>query len=140
MLFPKKVKYRKWHRMRKNPNKKMVASRGISIDFGSYGLRAEEWGEINSGQLEAGRKVLSRFAQKTGKVWIRVFPYKPITQRPPEVTMGGGKGDPSGYVAEIKPGRIIFEIDGIPEETAKTALRRAGSKLPIKTKFVARKS
>lgn len=140
MLFPKKVKYRKWHRMRKNPNKKQVATRGAVISFGSFGLKAEEFGEISSKQIEAARKTLSRVVSKTGKIWIRIFPDKPLTQRPPEVTMGGGKGDPSSYVAEVKQGRIIFELDGLPYKTAKDALRKAGSKLSVKTKFIAREA
>lgn len=139
MLFPKKVKFRKWHRMRKNPKKSQVSTQGVSVSFGSYGLKTEESGEITSNQIEASRKALMRYVQKTGKVWIRIFPDKPLTQRPPEVTMGGGKGDPHIYVAVIKPGKILFEVDGIPEESAKEALRKAGSKLPVKTKFVWRK-
>lgn len=138
MLFPKKVKYRKWHRMRKNPSKKQVATSGASLSFGSYGLKAEEPGEISSNQIEAVRRVLSRATQKTGKVWIRIFPDKPITKRPPEVTMGGGKGDLAGYVSPVRPGRILFEIDGVDDSLAKDAFRRASSKLPIKTKFVSR--
>jgi len=138
MLFPKKVKFRKWHRLRKNPLKKQVATRGTFISFGSYGLKAQEVGEISSNQIEAVRRSLSRSAQKTGRVWIRIFPDKPITRRPPEVTMGGGKGDPAGYVAEIKPGRIIFELDGLTREAAKEAFRKAASKLSIKTRFISR--
>lgn len=138
MLFPKKVKFRKWHRMRKNPKKKQVSTQGSVLSFGSCGLKTEEAGELTSNQIEASRKVLMRYVQKVGKVWIRVFPDKPLTQRPPELTMGGGKGDPHIYVAPVKPGKIIFEIDGIPEEKAKEAFKKAGSKLPIKTKFVSR--
>jgi large subunit ribosomal protein L16 len=138
MLFPKKVKYRKWHRMRVNPKKKQVATKGATLAFGSYGLKAEQPGELSSKQIEAARRSLTRTVKKTGKIWIRVFPDKPITQRPPEVTMGGGKGDPSGYVAPVKPGRIIFELDGVPRELAKEAMRKAGSKLSVKTRFVSR--
>lgn len=139
MLFPKKVKFRKWHRMRKNPKKKQIATRGNYLAFGNYGIKAENPGEISSNQIEAARRVLSRSVQKTGKVWIRIFPDKPLTKRPPEVTMGGGKGDPAGYVAEVKTGRVLFEIDGVTEDVARAAFKKAGAKLPVKTKFVARK-
>lgn len=138
MLFPKKVKYRKWHRGRKNPNKKMVATKGATVAFGSYGMKADQWGEISSNQIEAARRALVRFVQKTGKVWIRIFPDKPLTKKPAETGMGKGKGDPSGYVAEVKPGRILFELEGVSEEAAREAFRRAGSKLSVKTKFVSR--
>jgi large subunit ribosomal protein L16 len=138
MLFPKKVKYRKWHRMRRNPNKKQMATKGVSISFGSYGLKTEQPGEISSNQIEAARRALTRFVQKRGKVWIRIFPDKPITKKPAETGMGKGKGDPVGYVAEIKPGRILFELDGVPLATAKEAFKRASSKLPVKTKFISR--
>ncbi len=138
MLFPKKVKYRKWHRMRKNPNKKQVATRGTTVAFGSYGLKAEQFGEISSNQIEATRRALVRFVQKTGKVWIRIFPDKPLTKKPAEMGMGKGKGDPNIYVAEVKPGRVLFEIDGLSENDAKEAFRRAASKLSVKTKFVSR--
>lgn len=138
MLFPKKVKYRKWQRMRRNPNKKIIATRGTSISFGSYGLKAEQSGELSSNQIEAARRAITRHIQKTGKVWIRIFPDKPLTKRPPEVGMGGGKGDPAGYVVEIKPGRILFELDGVPSDLAKAAFKRASAKLSVKTKFVTR--
>jgi len=140
MLFPKKVKYRKWHRMRKNPGKKQVAVRGAAVSFGSYGLKAEQPGEITSNQIEAARKALTRHIQKTGKIWIRIFPDKPITKKPPEVGMGMGKGDPFGFVAVVKPGRVLFELDGISENVAKDALRKASSKLPVKTRFVLREN
>ncbi len=138
MLYPKKVKFRKWQRLRKNRKKPGVATRGVIVAFGSFGLRAEEEKWITSQQIEACRKAISRYVQKTGKMWTRVFPDKPITRRPPEVTMGGGKGDPAGYVVPVKPGRILFEIDGISEELSREALRKAGAKLPIKTKIVSR--
>ena len=137
-MFPKKVKYRKWHRMRKNPKKKRVATSGITVAFGSHGLKVERAGEITANQIEAGRRVLSRFVQKTGKVWLRVFPDKPLSKKPPEVTMGGGKGDPAKYVVDVKAGRVIFEVDGLPGEKAKEALRSAGSKLPLKTRIISR--
>lgn len=136
MLFPKKVKYRKWQRLRKkNPG---VETRGISLAFGSFGLKAMEAGEINSRQIEASRKVMSRFVQKTGKLWIRVFPDRSVTKKPPEVKMGKGKGDPIGFMFRARAGRIIFEIDGLKKDLAEKALKGAGSKLPIKTKVVSR--
>ncbi len=138
MLYPKKVKFRKWQRMGKNRNKPGVATRGTKLNFGSFGLKAEEEKWITSQQIEACRKAMTRYTQKSGRVWIRIFPDKPITRRPPEVTMGGGKGDPAGFVVPVKPGRILFEIDGLPENLAKEALRKAGAKLPIKTKIISR--
>ncbi|MFC1751750.1 50S ribosomal protein L16 [Patescibacteria group bacterium] len=138
MLFPKKVKHRKWHRMRVNPKKKQVATKGNKVSFGSYGLKACESGEITSNQIEASRRAIVRFVQKTGKLWIRIFPDKPITKKAAEVGMGKGKGEPSGYVAPVKPGRILFELDGVTREAAQGAFGRASSKLPIKTKFVSR--
>lgn len=118
--------------------RKLKETRGTSLAFGSYGLKAEEACWVNSKQLEAARKAMTHYVARGGKIWIRVFPDKPITKKPPEVTMGGGKGDVAGYVFPVLPGRIIFEMDGIPREIAKEALRRAGAKLPIRTKFVAR--
>lgn len=138
MLFPKKVKYRKWHVMRKHPTKVGVASRGAHVSFGSFGLKALTPARITSNQLESARKVLARSAGKTGKVWLRVFPDMPFTQKPAEVKLGKGKGDPAGYCAPVKPGRVIFEIDGVPEDVAREALRKAGTKLPVKIKIVAR--
>ncbi len=138
MLYPKKVKFRKWQRLRTNRKKPGVATRGTTVAFGSFGLKAEDEKWITSQQIEACRKAISRYVQKTGKMWIRVFPDKPITHRPPEVTMGGGKGDPAGYVVPVKPGRMLFEIDGISEELSREALRKAAAKLPIKTKIVSR--
>lgn len=139
MLYPKKVKFRKWQRLRKNLSKPGVATRGTILSFGSYGLKAEEEKWLTSQQIEASRKALSRYTQKRGRVWIRVFPDKPITARPPEVTMGGGKGDPIGFVVPVKPGRILFEIDGLPEALAREALKKAGAKLPIKTRIITRR-
>lgn len=138
MLFPKKVKYRKWHTMRRNPKRAMVASRGITIAFGSHGLKTMTHARLRSNQLESARKVIVRLLGKTGKVWIRVFPDKPFTKKPPEVKLGKGKGDPVGYEIEVWPGRILFEIDGVDEKTAIDALTRASKKLPIKGKVVAR--
>lgn len=138
MLFPKKVKFRKWHTMRKNPKKVGVASRGITVAFGSYGLKAMEPVRIKSEQIEAARKVLSRSIGKTGRLWIRVFPDMPYTQKPAEVKLGKGKGDLAGYVAPVLAGRVLFEVDGVTEAVAKEALRKAGTKLPLKSKIVAR--
>ncbi len=138
MLFPKKVKHRKWHTMRKNPNKIGVATRGIEVSFGSFGLKAVEYARIRSNQIEAARKVISRSVGKTGKVWIRIFPDMPYTSKPAEVKLGKGKGDLQGYCAPVKPGRVLFEVDGVGEAEAREALRKAGTKLPLKTKIVAR--
>lgn len=124
--------------MRRNPKKPRVEVRGSRIAFGSHGLKALEAGRLRSNQLESSRKVIVRFLGKTGKVWIRVFPDMPYTQKPAEVKMGKGKGDPQGYQIQVWPGRIMFEIDGVAETEAREALRKAGTKLPIKTKVVAR--
>ena len=137
MLLPKRVKFRKWQKMA--TKRKLKETRGVSLAFGSFGLKAEEALWISSQQIEAARKAMTHFVQRGGKIWIRIFPDKPITKKPPEVTMGGGKGDVAGYVFPVLPGRILFEIDGVPEEVAKAALLRAGAKLPIKTKIVGRK-
>ena len=138
MLVPKKVKYRKWQTMRKNSEKVGVATRGITVAFGSYGLKAVEGKRILSNQIEAARKVISRTVGKTGKVWIRIFPDMPFTKKPAEVKLGKGKGDLAGYCAPVKPGRMLFEVDGVTEAVAKEALRKGGTKLPLKTKIVAR--
>jgi large subunit ribosomal protein L16 len=138
MLLPKKVKYRKWHKHRRNLNYPMVETRGTKLDFGSFGLKALSLGRIRSNQIEASRKVLARGAGKLGKVWIRIFPDRPFTQKAPEVPMGSGKGDPQGYCFEVKPGRVLFEIDGLSSVEAIEALRKAGTKLPVKTKVVSR--
>ncbi len=137
-LFPKKVKHRKWQTGRANPDKKRVATRGISLSFGSYGLKAETIARVRSNQIEAARKTITRQMQKKGKLWIRVFPDRPFTAKAAEVGMGKGKGDPQGYEVEILPGRIIFELEGLDEATSKEALRKAGAKLPLKTRVVAR--
>ena len=136
MLLPKKVKYRKWHTFRKNSEKVGVASRGVTVAFGSYGLKAVDGARIMSNQIEAARKVISREMGKTGKMWIRIFPDMPLTKKPAEVKLGKGKGDLFGYCAPVKPGRVLFEVDGVPDAVAKEALRKAGTKLPLKTKIV----
>ncbi len=138
MLLPKKVKYRKWHRLRKNPNVPLVETRGTKLSFGSFGLKAVSMARITSNQIESARKIISRFAGKSGKMWIRIFPDMPYTAKAAEVPMGSGKGEVQGYCMEVKPGRVLFEIDGIPEADAREALRKAGTKLPAKTKIVAR--
>lgn len=137
-LFPKKVKYRKWQTGRTNPAKIGMATRGLTVSFGSFGLKAETAGRVRSNQIEAARKTISRQMQKKGKLWIRVFPDRPFTAKAAEVGMGKGKGDLQGYEVQIKPGRMIFEVDGLTEEVAREALRKAGAKLPVKTKIIAR--
>lgn len=113
-------------------------TRGIRIAFGSYGLKAQAYARVTSNQIEAARKVAMHHAGKTGKVWIRIFPDHPFTQKPAEVKMGKGKGDPQGFIAEVKPGRVMFEIDGVEPTVAAEAMRKAGTKLPLKTKVVSR--
>lgn len=114
------------------------ATRGTEIAFGSYGMKATSYGRVNSAQIEAARRVVRRSAGKTGRVWIRIFPDRPYTAKAPEVPMGKGKGDLKGYEFEVNPGRILFEIDGVDEEMAKEAFRKAGAKLPVKIKTVSR--
>lgn len=139
MLFPKKVKYRKWQTGRKNPKKLLSAdTRGTSLSFGSFGLKAQSQARVTSSQIESARRALSRCVGKTGKTWIRIFPDRPVTAKASEVPMGKGKGDLKHYVAEVRSGRIIFELDGIPENVAREGLRKAGTKLPLKVKFVKR--
>lgn len=140
MLFPKKVKFRKWHTMRKNPLKVGSATRGITVAFGSFGLKAMDQARIKSNQIEAARKVLSRSIGKSGRLWIRIFPDMPYTAKPAEVKLGKGKGDLQGYVAPVRAGRVLFEVDGIEEAMAREALRKAGTKLPVKTKVIARQA
>ncbi|MBU4353163.1 50S ribosomal protein L16 [Candidatus Parcubacteria bacterium] len=137
-LFPKKIKFRKSQRGRENPKKERVATRGNKISFGSFGLKAQENKEIKVNQIESARKVMARFFKKSGKMWIRVFADKPVTAKPPEVGMGKGKGDPAGFVARVRPGAILFEIDGLDEKTSREVLRKASAKLPVKTKIVSR--
>jgi len=134
MLVPRKVKHRKWMKGRSRMRK--VETRGTKLSFGSFGLKAETAAWVNSRQIEAARKAITGHMKREGKVWIRIFPDKPITKRPPEVTMGGGKGDVDHFVFPVKPGRMMFEIDGVPETVALGALRLASHKLPVKTKVV----
>lgn len=138
MLFPKKVKHRKWQRKRINPERSLVATRGVHVAFGSHGLKATSYARVRSNQIEAARRVISRTLGKTGKVWIRIFPDRPFTQKAAEVGMGKGKGDVQGYEVEVLPGRIMFEIDGVSDTVAREALRKAGAKLPLKSKAVVR--
>ena len=139
MLFPKKTKHRKWQVMRKSDEKLLSPdTRGVTVAFGSYGLKAVTNGRVTSNQIEAARRVISRTLGKTGKIWIRIFPDRPVTKKPAEVGMGKGKGDPQYFMFEVRPGRILFEIDGVPEPIAREALRKAAAKLPLKAKFVRR--
>lgn len=139
MLSPKKTKHRKWQTGRRQ-GKRLVKpeTRGITVAFGSFGIKATTQARITSNQLEAARRALSRAAGKTAKIWIRVFPDRPFTQKAAEVGMGSGKGDVQGYVFDVRPGRVIFEVDGAPEPQAREALRKAGTKLPLKTRVIAR--
>jgi large subunit ribosomal protein L16 len=134
MLQPKRVKYRKAHRGRM----KGTAQRGASLAFGDYGLKAMDPAWITNRQLEAGRVALTRAVKRGGKIWIRVFPDKPFTKKPAETRMGKGKGNPEYWVAVVKPGRILYEMEGTTEEVARDAFRLASQKLPIRTRFVSR--
>lgn len=134
MLIPKRVKHRKTQRGRRAGK----SYRGASVDFGTFGLKAMEPAWITNRQIEAARIAINRYLKRDGKVWIRIFPDKPVTKKPAETRMGSGKGNPEFWVAVVKPGRIIFEIDGVSKEAAEEAVRLASHKLPIKTKFVTR--
>ena len=134
MLMPKKVKHRKWQRGRSRG----AEVRGTYLSFGSYGLKSLDTRWVSSRQLEASRRAILRYLKKGGKLWIRIFPDKPVTKKGVEVPMGGGKGSVDHYVFPVRPGRIIFEIDGVTEEIAREALEKAGDKLSVKTKFVKR--
>lgn len=134
MLLPKRVKYRREHRGNMRGN----AKGGTEVAFGEYGLQAVEASWITNRQIEAARIAMTRYMKRGGKVWIKIFPHKPYTAKPLEVRMGSGKGAPEGWVAVVKPGKIMFEIAGVPEEVAREAFRLAAHKLPIKCKFVKR--
>ncbi|MGE4352707.1 MAG: 50S ribosomal protein L16 [Oscillospiraceae bacterium] len=136
MLMPKRVKYRRVHRGRM----KGKATRGNFVSNGEYGLMATEPSWITSNQIEAARIAMTRYTKRGGKVWIKIFPDKPVTEKPAETRMGSGKGSPEYWVAVVKPGRVMFEIAGVPEETAREALRLAGHKLPCKAKIVKREA
>ena len=134
MLMPKRVKHRRQHRGRM----KGTALRGSTVTYGEYGLQALEPGWITSRQIEAARIAMTRYTKRGGKVWIKIFPHKPVTEKPAETRMGSGKGNPEYWVAVVKPGKIMFEIAGVPHDQAKEAMRLAMHKLPIKTKFVSK--
>jgi len=134
MLSPRRTKFRKQQRGRMSG----LATRGNELNFGEFGLQAQEPSWITSRQIEASRRAMTRYIRRGGKIWIRIFPDKPVTMRPAETRMGSGKGAPEFWVAVVKPGRIMFEISGVPEATAREAMRLASFKLPIKTKFITR--
>lgn len=134
MLLPKKTKYRKQMKGRNNGN----ASRGTTIAFGQYALKAETAERITSRQIEAARRAMTRYIKRGGKIWIRIFPDTPITKKPAEVRMGSGKGSVDHYAAKVKPGRIMFEMDGVAEDVAREAMRLAAHKLPVRTRFLVR--
>lgn len=134
MLQPKKQKHRKQQKGRSR--RRLVETRGITLSYGKYGIQAQSAAWIDARQIEAARKAITNALKREGRVWIRIFPDKPVTKLPPEVTLGGGKGEVDRYVFPVKPGRILFEIDGVSEATARTALRLAGHKLPVRTKVV----
>lgn len=134
MLLPKRVKHRKMHRGRRRG----VATRGSTIAFGQFGLQAIEACWMTNRQIESARRAMTRYVRRGGQIWIRIFPDKSITKKPAETRMGSGKGSPEGWVAVVKPGRVMFELAGVPEDLAREAMRLAGHKLPVRTKFVMR--
>jgi large subunit ribosomal protein L16 len=134
MLMPKKVKYRKQMRGRRRGK----AQRGSKVSFGDYGLKIMECGWVTDKQIEAGRVAMTRFVKRGGKIWIRIFPDKPVTKKPAETRMGKGKGAPEGWVAVVRPGKVIFEMEGVTADVAKEAMRLASHKIPLKTIFVHR--
>jgi large subunit ribosomal protein L16 len=133
MLLPKRIKHRKVHRGRRTG----IATQGASVAFGQYGLQAMEACWMTNRQIEAARRAMTRYVRRGGQIWIRVFPDKPVTKKPAETRMGSGKGNPEGWVAVVKPGRVLFEMGGVPPDVAKEAMRLAAAKLPIQTRFVA---
>jgi large subunit ribosomal protein L16 len=134
MLIPRKVKHRKQH----HPDRTGAAKGGTRVSFGEYGIQALESAYVTNRQIESARIAMTRHIRRGGKVWITIFPDKPVTQKPAETRMGSGKGNPEFWVAVVKPGRVMFELAGVPEDLAREAMRKAGHKLPIKTRFVAR--
>lgn len=134
MLMPKKTKYRKAHKGRIKGN----AKGGFELNFGEYGLKALEPERVTARQIEAARRAISRHVKRVGRLWIRIFPDVPVTRKPAEVRMGSGKGSVEFWVCRVKPGRVLFEVDGVTEQVAREAFERAAAKLPIKTKFIAR--
>jgi large subunit ribosomal protein L16 len=133
MLMPKRLKYRKTFKQRKD---KGIEQKGTAVTFGTYGLRSESSGQITSRQIESARRAMTHFIKRGGRVWIRIFPATPTTKKPPETRMGGGKGDIHEYVTKVGPGRMLFEMTGVAEETAKEAFRLASHKLPVRSSFV----
>lgn len=136
MMEPKKMKYRKSHRLR--GNRRGIADRGYTLCFGSAGMKSVEGSEISAKQIEAARKAMTHYVKRGGKIWIRIFPHKPVTKKAAEVPMGSGKGDIAKYVAEVRPGTIIFEMDGVSITHAREAMRLAAHKLPVKCKFISK--
>ncbi len=134
MLQPKKVKHRKWHKGRS----KGTETRGTELAFGAWGLKSLEACWITARQIEAARRAMTRYVERGGKIWIRIFPDKPVTRKPPEVTLGGGKGSVDHYVVAVRPGRVLFEMDGVSPAMAEEAMRLAAHKLPVKTRFIKR--
>lgn len=134
MLVPKKTKFRKAHKGRIHGN----ASAGVSLAFGNFGMKALEPERVTARQIEAARRVITRFIKRQGKLWIRIFPDVPVSSKPAEVRMGKGKGAPEYWACRVKPGKVLFELDGVPEEVAKAAFEKGSAKLPIKTKFIKR--
>ena len=134
MLQPKRTKFRKQHKMRNRG----IATRGASVSFGEFGLKSTAWGRISSRQIEAARRAINRHIKRGGKVWIRIFPDKPITQKPLEVRMGSGKGNVEYWVAEVQPGKMLYEVEGVNEAEAREAMRLAAAKLSVTTEFVKR--
>lgn len=137
MLLPKKVKHRKWHNKPLNPNR--VAGRTNTLAFGAFGLQSMDTSRLTSRQIESARRAMTRFVQRGGKIWIRVFPHRPVTMKGGEIRMGGGKGSVDHYVANITPGTVLFEIDGVDEVSAREAMRLASHKLPVRTKFIVKR-
>lgn len=139
MLAPKKTKYRKWQNARRQGERRVRPdTRGLTVAFGAFGIKALTQARVTSNQIEAARRVLHRAAGKSAKVWVRIFPDRPFTRKPAEVRMGSGKGDPAGFAMDVRPGRVLFEVDGATEAVAREALRKAGTKLPLKVRIVAR--
>ncbi len=134
MLIPKKVKHRKWHKGRSRT--RTVETRGLALSYGEYGLKATSAAWVTGRQIEAARKTITNYLKRTGRLWIRIFPDKPVTIRPPETTMGGGKGNVDHYVFPVRPGRVLFEIAGVDEKAANEALRLASYKLPVSTRIM----
>lgn len=134
MLMPKRTKFRKQQKGRNRG----LATRGNRVSFGEYGLKVTDWGRITSRQIEAARRAINRFIKRGGKIWIRIFPDKPITKKPIEVRMGKGKGNVEYWVSQVQPGRVVFELEGVNEETARRAFELAAAKLPVKAEFVQR--